>query len=417
MKVFFEVLYYVVYLPVITILSFLLFVFPRVRERVLFENKNLKDKLAQSFSLSGEKADICFEFSSEGEFQQVASLVEDGVAAGKKIELVFFSKSVEKAIVELAAKYPQNIRYLRYPLLTSAQASFSKWVTAQTLVLVRYDLFPEFLLWSFQKDHVLKMLSVTFKRERIQGKGVSFFKKMFLQKARGLFFASEADLEFAHGLGIQGRNYDFRMEQIRRRLLQRREKFQRLFPQYSELSLILEKYPREKRVILGNAWPSDLSLLNDLPSDVLLMVVPHQLSQDILEKFHSGLKALGRTGFEINESGGTLVGETFILNKKGLLCELYADFGRAYVGGGLDTSVHSILEPLVAGSEELACGPVHHRSTEYDVALSLGKITEVQSSEDFNQWLKSSQKNSAGGDEVLGLVEQYAHHRKEVLSC
>lgn len=56
-------------------------------------------------------------------------------------------------------------------------------------------------------------------------------------------------------------------------------------------------------------------------------MVPHQLSDDILKLFRDGLENLGREVFEINDRT-TVMKEsaTILINKKGILCELYADF-------------------------------------------------------------------------------------------
>ncbi len=410
-----SLLFWGVYFPILFILRTILY--PFVYSRWTFENKNLSETGARSFAEQKLKADLCFEFSSEGEYQQVASLIDDALVMNKKIELVFFSPSVEKAIVELAKKYPTQIRYLRYPLVTFGPFhSFTSWVTASELVMVRYDLFPEFLLWARKPENTLKMVWVSFKKEKLKNKNISWIKNEFLKASKVVFFASESDKLFGQNLGFKGEAYDFRMEQIRRRILLKDEKFAVQFPQYQKLKAQWENYPRDKRLIMGNAWPADLPLLKDLPADYFVLIVPHKLEPEILKAFHEGLKSINRHPLEIL---GAEVGtsDSMILNKKGVLCELYADFGRAYVGGGMGVSVHSLLEPLVAGSEYLSSGPVHHRSTEYDVALSLGSMTEVKNAQDFNLWLGLTLPESAGHDKIKPIFERYPLARKAVISC
>lgn len=406
--------------PFMKFLNSLFFWLPEFQERKIFELKNEKEMGARSFNEDGISADLCFEFSSEGEYQQVASLIDDALQENKQVELVFFSSSVEKAIVELYEKYPTQIRYLRYPLVRfspfNRSRSFSRWMTSTKLIMVRYDFFPEFLIWAMQKDHKLSMIWVTFKKERVKGREISWFKKQFYQSSSNLIFASHADEEKGRSLGLHGKSYDFRMEQIRRRVEMRAEKFKRIFPQYFQLLESLHQYPRQKRVIIGNAWPSDLFLLRDLPADIQLTIVPHQLTKDILQAFEEGLEELGRSVTLISDETDFQSGDTYLLNKKGILCELYADFGKAYVGGGFEKSIHSLLEPLVAGSDALSCGPLHYRSTEFDVAQDMGRVTEVNTPKEFLQWLH---KDSSKDEE--GLLEQtfkrYPDFRKEVISC
>jgi 3-deoxy-D-manno-octulosonic-acid transferase len=406
--------------PFLKFLSLFIFWLPEFQERRMFEIKNDKEPGARSFKQLGVVADICFEFSSEGEYQQVASLVDDALLAGKKIELVFFSPSVEKAIRELYERHPEKIRYYRYPIIAFSpfkmSRCFSRWCTSKKLVLVRYDFFPEFLLWSKKKNHELLIVWASLKKERLKQKNISWFKSLFYKNSSQLIFASVADQEKAKGLGFAGKSYDFRIEQIRRRVVSRVEKFQRIFQPYESLKKLMEHYPREKRLIIGNAWPQDLFLLRDLPEDFFVMVIPHQLSTDILNAMKHSLEELDRAVILVDDAPVDSDGDTFLINKKGVLCELYADFGHSYVGGGFGAGVHSILEPLVAGSESIACGPRHERSTEFDVAKDLNRMIEVNTPEEFLNWLL--QKSLIGREESLqSAFNSYADFRKEVISC
>lgn len=378
---------------------------------------NHLDPLCRSFKDEGQKADYCFEFSSEGEYQQIASLVDDALKSGKKCELIFFSPSVEKAIVELSQRHPHSIRYLRYPLASfSPRHSFSHWVSAHELILVRYDLFPEFLFWSLESGRKLKLLWVSFKKERELGKKISWLKKTFLKNAQTRIYASQFDQEQGKGLGFPGSLYDFRIEQINRRMKGRMEKFDRVFPTYSHLKAAWENFPREKRLIIGNAWPSDLVLIKRIPADFFVLVVPHKLEASILKHFRDAFFQMGRTVEEVTDGSKLISASTLVLNKKGVLCELYADFGKAYVGGGFEGSIHSVLEPLVAGADMLACGPAHHRSTEYDLACAFGSMTELKSAEDFDRWLANAQAPQ-GTARLAPILNKYPEYRREVISC
>ena len=419
MRPIFWFLFWFLYFPLIRLLTLFLFWNSKVEERERFEKRNKFEFLAHSFREKNLKADLCFEFSSEGEFQQVLPLIEDALKAGKKIELVFFSPSVEKAVMKLAQNHPTQIRYLRYPFLRIfpfiARRSFTHWVTSRTLIMVRYDLFPEFLLWSMKEGHELKMLWMTFKKERSKGKTTSSWKKLFLKTARAIVYAVNEDEKTGRDLQVPGKVFDFRMIQIQRRIDNREENLQKLFPLYHDFRGHLKKF--NKAVILGNAWPIDLFLLRDVPRDVLIVLVPHLLTNDILNKFSSTLEEMGREVFEIDDFSNEMKDSTTILiNKKGILCELYKDFTHSYVGGGFEKSIHSVLEPLVAGSEFLACGPVHFRSTEFDLAMEMNRITEVNSPEQFLQWLNKNDKNPHH-DKMNLLLSDYERMREFVISC
>jgi 3-deoxy-D-manno-octulosonic-acid transferase len=390
-----------------------------VRGRLEFERKNDLESVSRSFSLTEESADFCFEFSSEGEYQQAAPLIEDALIHGKKIELIFFSPSVEKTVLKLASLYPDHIRCLRFPLLNCAPwvktRSFCHWVTSRNLILIRYDLFPELLLWSFKRNHNLKMIWVTFKKERSLGKNPSWWKTQFLKQAKELVFAGPEDQHQGKNLGLEGDFFDFRLEQIKRRVEKKDEKFLHHFRLYPALKKWLNSNP--KTLIFGNAWPSDLFLLEKVPEDFLLVLVPHNLSEEILYSFKKILKTMGRSPYEVSEGTEKMMDtKTVLLNRKGILCELYQDFDFAYVGGGFESSIHSVLEPLVAGSRQISCGPLHFRSTEFDMAKKTGRITEVKNSEEFREWLIHP-KVQEDRDKMNLLFHQYQKMRESVISC
>lgn len=409
-----SVLFWLIYFPVILFLQIILFFVPKISERRKFENKNGKEVGSKSFRPVNLKADLCFEFSSEGEYQQVASLIDDALAMGKRLELVFFSPSVEKTVLELYNRYPEQIRYLRYSVLLP---TFSNWITANTLIMVRYDLFPEFLLWSLKPGNKLKFIWVTFKKERVSGKSISIFKQAFLKHSSQIIFATTQDEKLGNSLGLKGLSYDFRMEQIRRRVANREQKFSQIFPKYSSLKGLLDQYPRHKRVMVGNAWPVDMTLLENIPQDVLVVIVPHQLRPEIILEMKNTLAKFNRAPLVVSDTAGEFQGNTLILDKKGVLCELYADFGKSYVGGGFGVSVHSILEPLVAGSGQIACGPVNHRSTEFDVAVSFGNMKEVRNAQEFSTWVTESPSTHQVHDKLNSELKSYLQYQKEVLSC
>lgn len=407
-------IYSLLHTLLVKFVSLFAFWIPEVVERKKFELKNLKERGAQSFKTEKVKADFCFEFSSEGEFAQIASLVEDALKAGRKIELVMFSPSVEKQVLALYSKYPEQIRYLRYPILTynflRAGLCFTKWISAPTLFLVRYDFFPEFLSWAKNEHHQLKLLWLSFKKNRLKNQKLSWMKRQFLSLSTQNIFATEEDRLFALSFGFEGTVYDFRMEQIYRRKINKEARFQDVFKNYQLLMNHLNTFSR--KLIVGNAWVNDVGLLQDLDDQTGILIVPHKLDEKNLFDFTLALEKLGLDSQIVDDSTTDFSSSVLILNKKGVLCELYSDFHHAYVGGGFGVSVHSILEPLVSGVGAISCGPVHHRSTEFDIAARFGVMTEVRNHQGFFQWFSQSARAPMSFD-----PESYKNFRKEVIGC
>jgi len=415
-----KILFWGIYFPLIKLFSVFFFWLPELQIRKKFELKNSTDPFAKSFKDDGITADIAFEFSSEGEYQQVAGLIDDALKLGKKIELIFFSPSVERTIQDLARLHSTQLRLFRFPLITlnplkSAQC-FSRWITAKRLVLVRYDFFPEFVSWHEKKHHELILLSATFKKERVKQKKPSLIKKIFFSRSQKIFYASDLDHDYGKSLGFSGKTFDFRLDQIQRRINKREIKFEDSFPQYQALKNAFNRYPKEKRLLLGNVWPSDLFLFEKIPKDFFVLIIPHKLDPEIVGQFEEKMDLWKRNFVKIYDQELMTDKDTLLLVKKGVLCELYADFGYAYVGGGFESGVHSLLEPLVGGCEHISCGVLHHRSTEFDLAKSYRGVTVLETSDEFTYWINQTDAPQEK-IEMNKMAERYESLKREILLC
>ena len=89
-----------------------------IKERVEFEELNESELYGISFRTSGIEADVCFEVSSEGEYQQIAGIIEDLLNNQKHVEIIYCSPSLESNIEKLKARFSaQNLRIIRLPIL------------------------------------------------------------------------------------------------------------------------------------------------------------------------------------------------------------------------------------------------------------------------------------------------------------
>jgi 3-deoxy-D-manno-octulosonic-acid transferase len=133
--------------------------------------------------------------------------------------------------------------------------------------------------------------------------------------------------------------------------------------------------PLTQRWILGSFWDADLALFDDSTvlagianGTLMIMAVPHLLDS----QWATRLRARGVVVHEITLDTRQLPSGpgVWLIGLKGLLCELYAHAGRAYVGGGFGRSIHSVLEPFVAGAH-VVVGPRVHRSTELELVQAV----------------------------------------------
>jgi 3-deoxy-D-manno-octulosonic-acid transferase len=387
--------------PLATLLSL---VFPQIQKRKTFEKKNLIDPFSQSFRHRGIVADVCFEVSSEGELQQSLYLIESFLSQNFNVEILFSSPSVETQLQHLADLYLKQVTILRLPLVDWRQNSLDRWVTASALVLCRYDFYPQILALVFARPGKTVLLSATLKNKH-QWPLAIFYKNLMLHFSQ-IYFASEMDLKAFQSWRPQSplvkphlEVFDFRTIKIMNRLKDAQKKLVS-FSFYPSLINIFKHFPKQKMLIIGNAWPWELDLWT-IPmislikeQKILVVVVPHILDSDLFEKLKIKTNL---PWIRVDESTTSLdedvLNHPFLyLSLKGILCELYSFFGHALVGGGHGRSVHSLLEPYLAGAH-VYCGPKVHRSTEYDyIHGEGGHVTIVDNLVDFVELFKKARK-------------------------
>ena len=106
-----------------------------------------------------------------------------------------------------------------------------------------------------------------------------------------------------------------------------------------------------------------------------------------------------------------------ILQMSGILCELYSLFSQAYVGGGYERSIHSVLEPFFSNNIVIT-GPAINRSTEYDLALELisGEIHVLNRPESFYTIIESNDLNNLDIETRIKFREKTRSEMKHIIS-
>lgn len=382
-----------------------------LRTRWLFEQKNLSDPRARSWKSEHKKARFAFEISSEGELELVAPLLTHFLRQGVLLELIYCSPSVEKKAQALASTYP-SLRLLRLPLLTYFPGggplwgqSVGSWMTAPILVLCRYDFFPELLWLGRHRCRAFYLVSASLKSK--EKSLSSFFRRFLYRELYGrfdqIFCTNEKQRElFAQKLALPASKLavaELRPGQIAQRL---QKKSQHPFfsgALYQEMVRAWQPFSRQERLILGSFWSYEAALFSDPAfqsaikgQKLFVLVVCHQGGTGLTEAKQKVRAVVGESIplYDWQEGGQVQQGMgIYFLSVKGILCELYQDFGHAYVGGGFsEKGVHSLLEPFLAGAQ-VYMGPQVARSTEFDwiEAQAAGSLHVCPRLEDFYQIL------------------------------
>ncbi|WP_372655606.1 glycosyltransferase N-terminal domain-containing protein [Halobacteriovorax sp.] len=370
-----------------------------------FENGEVID----SFKNTDRVATHCFHVSSEGELEQALPLIQYFLDQGNFIELVYTSNSVTRKCKLLAAKY-ENLNLLRMPLLSFPSNSFRRWVTAKKLFMCRYDFFSELMLYGAREDVDFILLSASLKGKRLTG-----IKKAFTLGLYSCFdyIVAASDIERQNFLKLSAdfnvTAFEFRLLQIASRLEQSESKFleKRSLDNYFS---ILKNRDVKSNLIIGSAWEVELNIFKDIDlvnkvksGEFLVVIAPHSLSKESLLNLSKAFNTIAPSLklVNANEVDEYRSGEVYFNATPGILLESYSLFGHVLVGGGHGRSIHSVLEPYLAGSR-VYCGPKIFRSTEFDFikkespndVVVIENLEEISSSiVDYNRELEIDKRD------------------------
>lgn len=348
-------------------------------KRMEFEYRNLKEK--KPFS----KADYGFEVSSQGELEQVKVLIISLLSTGKKVELILCSESVEKECLELSKNYPGLLAIYRMPIICFhpwlSHFSPKKWLTCDTFIMCRYDFFPSLVSYGASARQFI-LLAGTLKNYESKNFLVkAYLKSVYLKFTKIVTSHNSDKAKFIEVLNIDPsiiNVHDFRVDQILWRLESANTNVVKKLGNAYKLIEYLHTLEANQKCIFGSLWADEVLMLKQIKVEMKpksFFVVPHKLgTSDIQAMANQFVKTDLHYSFidaqtsleeiqemiEVNKKQNYF----YILNFQGILCELYSYFKYAYVGGGFGESVHSLLEPYLAGAY-VFCGPKVHRSTEY----------------------------------------------------
>jgi len=349
------------YIPLGLPLSLLL---PWGRKRAKFERLNISDPKSRPF-----EGELAFEVSSEGELEQVYPLLKYLLNKGTRVELIYSSQSVKEKCHKLGTEYPLHLRLFRLPLLTHffgnifGGQSLRSWMSSSTLILCRYDFFPQLL----SLDVKLGLVSASLKGKKNVSPALYNLFEFIVATSK------EEEDKFKKFYKKDLMALDFRVERIGERIEKAPEKLGQ-FP-YKE---ILNDFPKSNRLILGSCWPVEMEIFKNLKfqKDILdkkihVCLAPHNLNEmeDLIQAFRKSTEGKIPIYEDVDAPTIKSAPGVVLITQKGILCELYSLFGQSFVGGGHGRSIHSVLEPYLAGNL-IYCGPKTFRSTEYDFIMA-----------------------------------------------
>ncbi|MDA8793247.1 hypothetical protein N9N67_08375 [Bacteriovoracaceae bacterium] len=360
-----------------------------VKDRLSFEEKNHFEDINSSV---GET--IGFSLSSEGEFEQVLPIIRELIKQNKySLRLIYSSPSLELKINKFQKLHPVNVKVFRLPILTyysnQRQRDYlEKLIQVNKFIFVRYDFYFFVLQSLINRKTPLILLQAKGTKKTVKKMMFSLFTKISfcLKQDKQDFLEAHRNYPNDNVIAI-----DFRVFRIVERLQSSNQSplFLRLIEKINEID-------SKDKIIFGSYYVEEKFLLESVEGFFkggLAVIVPHNLNDEVLRKIgkdfhHYNFITISEDGnslellnqWEMKEDKLNII----LLNMRGVLCELYQSFTFAYVGGGFGYSVHSILEPYLAGCLTFY-GPKNDRSTEKDTCAEIDRtrLFAINSSKEF----------------------------------
>ncbi len=175
---------------------------------------------------------------------------------------------------------------------------------------------------------------------------------------------------------------------------------------------------RGPTLVAGSTWPPDEAVLlpaasavRDAAPGLRLVVAPHEPDAGHVEPLEGKLRALGWSTARLGEveARGALAGvDAVVVDRVGVLAQLYTVADVAWVGGGFhDAGLHSVLEPAAAGVPVLF-GPRHGNARAAGDLLASGGARAVADAAEaegaLRDWLTDASRRRESGGAALHYI-------------
>lgn len=175
---------------------------------------------------------------------------------------------------------------------------------------------------------------------------------------------------------------------------------------------IVEKFACHKDVFIAGSVSDrkDLQLICHLANrhrDVRFIIVPHEISEEVLNDIKFNLDGYALCYSECNADTDFSDTQTLIIDYLGALAFLYRYGKWAYVGGGFTPYLHSIIEATVYGLP-VAFGPMIQRKVTPNELIELGIGRVVHSEKELEKWFEALRNEPRQLEQIKNTALDYS---------
>lgn len=368
--------------------------------------KNWKAKLSQMIPF--DKKVIWMHCASLGEFEQGRPVFE---ALKKSHPQAFFLLTFFSPSGYLVRKEYEMADFVTY-LPADYNGNARHWiqlVKPHVCIFVKYEVWPGYMKAIQESKTNAILISARFLEKAIYFRSYGRMFKNALLKFQYIFLQDEDSFHLLQKNGFTSISLagDTRFD----RVVEAKNKAISL-PDFSK------SIAGRRVIVAGSVWPNDLPIifpLKQADSGYFYIIVPHEVNEDSLRKIQN---LCPPNTFRLSELTFKEKADVIIIDKIGLLLQLYSIAHLAYVGGGFGKGIHNTLEAAVWG-KPIVCGPNFQSFTEARALHKLNCLFEVNSSNDFNRILEKLEDftlNSNIKSDCHTFVHSHAGATTKILS-
>ena len=340
-------------------------------------------------TLSGlhkDKSTYWIHAASHGEGLMAIPLIEK-LLEKKECQIVisFFSPSGYKNF-----KYSnKNLFKIFLPIDTIKNAKeIIKIIQPKHLVFVKYDLWMNLIIESQKNDIPISIFSAKFHQKQWYFNPFSNWAKNSLQNISNILTIDKESKDFLNSKEFKNVIYcgDTRYDQVNTEI--------------SKPEININK----PCLIVGSSWEKEEQILsnviNDFPN-IQFLIAPHEIDNKRLNEVRSHFGSKSKFYSEIDLSKE--LPNVLIIDKIGLLADLYSISDIAFIGGGFTGKLHNIIEPAAKGNT-IIFGPNHEKYPEAKLMLDEEIAYIIKDKFDLIKILKSIENHKNRKEKSINFV-------------
>lgn len=355
-----------------------------------------------------ERPAVLFHVASYGEFEGARPLIERLTGSGRcRVAVSYSSPSTRMAVDNTTGIWARGYIPLDY---LDRQLGLIGRLEPSVVLVAKHDIWPNMVRAAAALDVPFLWVNANFHPgSRRSLPVVRVFHRAFTRHIKAVCAVSEEDAERARRLLAPGSELtavgDTRYDRVRQRALSGAARFHSLKETLGSGPVIVagSTWPPGERI----CWPAFAAIRRDHP-DAKLVIAPHEPTADALKR---NRLAASHYGLDIRLfsawSDGPISESILLIDRVGVLAELYAVGWMAYVGGGFGRGVHSVLEPAAHGLP-VTFGPRHYVSCEAGQLLQNGGGFVVKSAPELERlwrgWLSGPETYRQAAQAADGVV-------------